>query len=152
MEEFLGILECGFKIVKLGFQFYTFGKEITIGEERHWRRWHSYIFYKSAKLVLENVSYNRPYQSLLVWCLTWQSMWEVNGHVSSVNTPINWKDEIDWHFTNSWTKLIFRKIWGRFWLMLANSGTKLMIHSTRCIFFLVAHSIRTPQLSVLDLE
>jgi len=54
-------LECGLKIVKLGFQFYTFEEEITIEEERRWGRWHSYIFCKSAKLVLENVGYNRPY-------------------------------------------------------------------------------------------
>jgi len=38
LEEFLGILECGLKIVKLGFQFYTFGKEIAIREERRWGR------------------------------------------------------------------------------------------------------------------
>jgi len=134
LEEFLGILECGLKIVKLWFQFYTFGEEIASGEERCWGRWHSYIFCKSAKFVLENVGYNRPYFSLLVWLLTWQSMWEVNDHVSSVNTPVNWKDEIDWHFTNSWTKLIFHKIWGLFWLMLANSGTKLMIRSLLLLF------------------
>jgi len=33
LEEFLGISECGLKIVKLGFQFYTFGEEIAIGED-----------------------------------------------------------------------------------------------------------------------
>jgi len=38
LEEFLGILDCGLKIVKLGFQFYTFGEEIGFGEERHWGR------------------------------------------------------------------------------------------------------------------
>jgi len=30
-------------------------------------------------------------------CVT-SDMWEVNDHVSSVNTLVNWKDEIDWHF------------------------------------------------------
>jgi len=38
LEEFLGILEFGLKIVKLGFQFYTFGEEIAVGEESCWER------------------------------------------------------------------------------------------------------------------
>jgi len=38
LEEFFRILECGLKIVKYGFQFYTFGEEIAIGEERPWER------------------------------------------------------------------------------------------------------------------
>jgi len=38
LEEFLGILEHGLKIVKLGFQFYTFGEEIAVKEESHWGR------------------------------------------------------------------------------------------------------------------
>jgi len=37
-KNFLEILECGLKIVKLGFQFYTFGEEIAIREERRWGR------------------------------------------------------------------------------------------------------------------
>jgi len=32
LEFFLGILECGLKIVKSGFQFYTFREEIAIGK------------------------------------------------------------------------------------------------------------------------
>jgi len=32
LEEFSGILECGLKIIKLGFQFDTFGEEIVVGE------------------------------------------------------------------------------------------------------------------------
>jgi len=38
LEAFLGILEFGLKIVKLRFQFYTFGEEIAVGEESCWGR------------------------------------------------------------------------------------------------------------------
>jgi len=34
LEEILRILKCRLKIVKLGFQFYIFGEERTVEEER----------------------------------------------------------------------------------------------------------------------
>jgi len=51
-------------------------------------------------------------------------------------------DHYDGHERNSGTKLIFRKIWERFWLMLVNSGTKLIIHSNSIeVIFLMTHVI-----------
>ena len=52
MEENLEILECRLHIVKLGFQFYIFGKEIDVGEEEQ--------FPEIQSTVLENLGHYRP--------------------------------------------------------------------------------------------